>query len=73
MGPRRRRERGPKKTFEERIAENVPNMGMEIVNQVQESQGSRQDKPKENALRHIAIKLTEIKNRDGQFKETRGK
>ena len=48
-------------------------MGMEIVNQVQESQGPRQDKPKENALRHIAIKLTEIKNRDGQFKETRGK
>jgi len=31
MGPRRRRERGPKKTFEEIIAENFPNMGKEIV------------------------------------------
>ena len=39
-GPRRRRERedlrerGPKKIFEEVRAENVPNMGKEIVNKV---------------------------------------
>ena len=48
-GPRRRRERekGPEKIFEEIIAENIPNMGKEIVNQVQEAQSPRKDKPKE--------------------------
>ena len=35
------------KIFEEIIAENVPNMGKEIVNQVQEAQSPKQDKPKE--------------------------
>ena len=33
------REKGPKKVFEEMIAENFPNMGKEIVNQVQEAPG----------------------------------
>ena len=39
-GPIRRRERekGLKKIFEEIIAENFPNMGWEMVNQVQEGQ-----------------------------------
>ena len=43
------REKGPKKVFEEVRAENFPNMGKEIVNQVQEAQKSlpRQEKPKE--------------------------
>ena len=43
------REKGPEKIFEEVRAENVPNMGKEIVNQVQEVQKSlpRQEKPKE--------------------------
>ena len=31
-------QRGPEKIFEEIIAENFPNMGKEIVNQVQEAQ-----------------------------------
>ena len=31
------REKGPEKIFEEMIAENFPNMGKEIVNQVQEA------------------------------------
>jgi len=31
-GPRRRREKGPQKMFEEIIAENFPNMEKEIVN-----------------------------------------
>ena len=31
------REKGPEKIFEEIIAENFPNMGKEIVNQVQEA------------------------------------
>ena len=33
--------------FEEVIAENFPNMGKEIVDQVQEAQSPKQDKPKE--------------------------
>ena len=65
-GPIRRRERekGLKKIFEEIIAENFPNMGKEIVNQVQEAQrvpgriNSRRNTP-----RHIVIKLTKIKDR----------
>ena len=67
------KEKWPEKIFEEIVAENVPNMGMEIVNQVQESQSSRQEKPKENMLRHKAIQLTTIKNRDKTWKGTRGK
>ena len=31
-------EKGPEKIFEEMIAENFPNMGKEIANQVQEGQ-----------------------------------
>ena len=43
------REKGPEETFEEIIAENFPNLGKEIINQVQESprESPRQDKPKE--------------------------
>ena len=44
--PRSRRQKGPEKIFEEIIAKNFPNMGKEIVNQVQEAQSPRQDKPK---------------------------
>ena len=46
-GPRRRREKGPEKIFEEIIVENFPNMGKEIATQVQEGQSPIQDKPKE--------------------------
>ena len=38
-GPRRKIEKRPEKIFEEIIAENFPNMGKEIVNQVQAAQG----------------------------------
>ena len=41
------REKGPEKIFEEIIPENFPNMGREIVNQDQEAQSPRQDKPNE--------------------------
>ena len=41
------REKGPEKLFEEILAENFPNMGNEVVNQVQEAQSPNQDKPKE--------------------------
>ena len=42
--PRRRREKGPEKIFEEIIAENFPNMGKETVTEAQDVQSPRQDK-----------------------------
>ena len=45
--PEEEREKGPDKIFEEIIAENFPNMGKEVVCQVQEAQRPRKDKPKE--------------------------
>ena len=58
-GPSRRREKGPEKIFEEVIAENVPNMGKETVNQVQEAQRvPGRINPRRNTLRHIVIKMT---------------
>ena len=45
-GPRRRREKErDEKIFEEFIVKNFPNMGKEIVTQVQEVQSPIQDKP----------------------------
>ena len=41
------KKKGSEKIFEEIIVENFPNMGTEIVNQVQEAQSPIQDKPKE--------------------------
>ena len=46
-GPKRKREKGSEKIFEEIIAENLPKTEKEIVNQVQEVQSPRQDKPSE--------------------------
>ena len=58
------REKGLDKIFEEIIAEKFPNMGKEIVNQVQEVQGpSGRINPRRNTPRHIVIKLTN-KDRD---------
>ena len=73
-GPRNRREKGPEKIFEEIIAENFPNMGKEIVNQVQEAQRvSSRKNPRRNTPRHIVIKLAKIKDRDKILKTTREK
>ena len=64
-GPSRRREKGPEKILEEVIAENVPNMGKETVNQIQEAQKiPGRINPRRNTLRHTEIKLTKIKDRD---------
>ena len=41
--PEREDRKGPENIFEEIIAETFPNMGKEIVNQVQEAQSLRQD------------------------------
>ena len=68
------REKGYEKMLEEIIAENFPNMGKEIVIQVQEAQT---DPGRMNTLRntprHIAIKLTKIKDRDKILKAMREK
>ena len=63
-GPRRRREKGPEEIFVEIIAKNFPNMGKEMVNQVQEAQSVRQDKSKENTPRHVVIKLMKSKDKN---------
>ena len=61
-GIQRRREKGSQKIFEEKIAENFPNIGKEIVNQVQEVQRvPGRINPKRNTPRLTVIKLTKIK------------
>ena len=58
------REKGPEKIFEEIIAENFPDMGKEIVNQVQEAHRvPRRINPRRNTMRHTVIKMTKIKDR----------
>ena len=60
--------------FEEIIAENFPNMGKEIVNQVQEAQRvAVRITPRRNTPRYTVIKLTKIKERDKILKATREK
>jgi len=54
-----------------RIAENFPNMGKEIVNQVQETQRvPGRINPKRNTPRHILIKLTKTKDKGKILKTT---
>ena len=45
--PEEEKEKEPEKIFKEIIPENFPNMEKEIVNQVQEAQSPKKDKPKE--------------------------
>ena len=63
------RKKGPEKILEEIVAENFPNMGKEIVKQVQGAQRM----PGRNTPRHIVIKLTKIKYKDKILKATREK
>ena len=67
----KKREDGPEKIFEEIIAENFPNVGKEIINQVQEAQKvpSRVN-PRRTTLRHIVIKLTKTEDRGKILKAT---
>ena len=59
------REKGPEKIFEEIIVENFPNMGKEIVTQVQEVQRvPYRINPRRNMLRHRVIKLAKIKDKE---------
>ena len=68
------RDNGPEKIFEEKIAENFPNIRKEIVNQVQEAQRVLgRINPRRNILRRIVVKLTKIKDKYKILKETRRK
>ena len=71
---RREREKGPEKISEEITTVNFPNMGKEIVNQVQEAQRiSGRVNQRRNTLKHIVIELTKIKDRDKILKATKKK
>ena len=64
--------KGSEKIFEEIIVENFPNMGKEIVTQVQEEQRIPYRKnPRKNTPRHILIKLTKIKYKEKILKAAR--
>ena len=68
------REEGPEKILEEKIAENFPNMGKEIVTQVHEAQGvPARINLRRNRPRHIVTKLTKIKDKEKILKATREK
>ena len=58
-----KREKGPEKIFEEMRAENFPNMGKQIVNQVQEARVPGGIIPRRNTPRHIVIKMMKIKGK----------
>ena len=56
------KKKGTEEIFEEIIFENFPNMGKEIVNQVQEVlRVPYRINPRRNTPRHILIKLSKIK------------
>ena len=66
--------KGTEKIFEEIIVENLPNMGNEIVNQVQEAQRvPYRINLRRNMLRHILIKLSKIKCKEKLLKAARQK
>ena len=66
--------KGTEKIFEEIRVENFPNMGKEILKQVQEVQKvSGRIYPRRNMLSHLLIKLTKIKYKEKILKETREK
>ena len=62
------------KIFEEIIVENFPNMGKEIVNQLQKAQRvAYRTNPRTNMPRHIIIKLSKIKYKEKILKAAREK
>ena len=69
---RRRGKKGYEKIFEEIIVENFPSMEKEIVNQAQEAQRvPYRINPRRNMPRHILIKLTKTKHKEGILKAAR--
>ena len=68
------KKKGTEKILEEIIVENFPNMGKEIVNQVQEAQKvPYRINPRRNTPRHILIKLSKMKYKEKILKATREK
>ena len=68
------KKKGSEKIFEAIIVENFPNMGKEIVTQVQEAQRvPYRINPRKNIPRHILIKLTKIKFKEKILKTGREK
>ena len=68
------KKKGSEKIFEEIIVENFPNMGKEIVDQVQETQRvPYRINPRRNTSRHILIKLSKIKYKEKILKAAREK
>ena len=66
------RKKGTEKISEEIIVENFPNMGKEIVSQVQEVQRvPYRINPRRNTPRHIMIKLSKIKHKEKILKAAR--
>ena len=66
------KKKGTEKIFEEIIVENFPNMGKEIVSQVQEVQRvPYRINPRRNTQRHILIKLSKIKYKEKILKAER--
>ena len=69
-----KKKKGTEKIFEEIIVENFPNIGKEIVNQVQEVQRvPYRINPRRNTPRHILIKLSKIKYKEKIIKAAREK
>ena len=68
------KKKGSEKIFEEIIVENFPNMGKEIVNQVQEAQRvPYRINSKRNMPRHILIKQSKINYKENILKAAREK
>ena len=72
--PEEEKKKGAEKLFEEIIVENFPNMGKEIVNQVQEAQRVPYRISTNRIMpRHILIKLSKIKYKEKILKTEREK
>ena len=68
------KKKGQEKIIEKIIVENFPKMGKEIATQVQETQRvPNMINPRQNAPRHILIKLTKIKHKEQLLKAAREK
>ena len=66
--------KGTEKVFEEIIVENFPNMGKEIVSQVQEAwRVPYRMNPRRNMLRQILIKLSKVKYKEKILKAAKEK
>ena len=64
------KKKGTEKIFEEIMVESFPNMGKEIVNQVQEVQRvPYRINPRRNTPRHILVKLSKIKYKEQILKQ----